>query len=71
VVENGGQHSLREKNGKIELKAGDHDFKVDLFQNEGAVRLKVRWETDGIPKEIIPSSELFHRADPELDRAKE
>jgi hypothetical protein len=70
VVENGGQHSMVEKNGKIELKAGDHEFKVDLFQNVGAVGLKVRWETEGVSKQIIPASVLFHQADPDLDKPK-
>jgi hypothetical protein len=68
VVENGGLHAMEEKNGRIELKAGDHEIKVDLFENEGQVGLKVSWETDGVAKQIIPASALFHKADKDLDK---
>ena len=68
VVENGGLHAMEEKSGKVELKAGDHEFKVDLFENEGDVGLKVSWQADGLAKEIIPAAALFHKADEKLDK---
>jgi hypothetical protein len=68
VVENGGLHGMEEKNGKAELKAGDHEIKVDLFENEGEVGLKVSWQADGLAKEIIPAAAFFHKADEKLDK---
>jgi hypothetical protein len=71
VVENGGLHSMVEKDGNIKLNAGDHEFRVDLYQNEGAVGLKIRWETIGVAKEIIPAAALLHKIDTDLDKPKE
>lgn len=68
VVENGGLHAMEEKSGEMELKAGDLPLKIDLFENEGDVGCKVSWETEGMPKEIIPEKVLFHRKDKELDK---
>jgi hypothetical protein len=68
VVENGGLHSMEEKSGEVQLAEGDHEFKVDLFQNEGEVGLKVSWEGAGLAKEIIPDKALFHRKDAQLDK---
>jgi hypothetical protein len=68
VVENGGLHGMEEKNGTIELKAGDHDLKVELFENEGEVGLKVSWRAEGLDKQIIPASALFHKSDEKLDK---
>lgn len=68
VVENGGLHGMEEKNGSVELKAGDHEIKVELFENEGEVGLKVSWQADGVAKQIIPASALFHKPDEKLDK---
>jgi hypothetical protein len=68
VVENGGLHAMEEKSGEVELKAGDHDFKVDLFENNGEVGCKVSWETEGKAKELIPEAAFLHRPDKELDK---
>lgn len=68
VVENGGLHGMEEKSGELELKAGDHPLKIDLFENEGDAGCKVSWEAEGMPKEIIPEKALFHRKDKELDK---
>jgi hypothetical protein len=68
VVENGGLHGMEEKNGAVELKAGDHEIKVELFENEGEVGLKVSWQADGVAKQIIPASAFFHKPDEKLDK---
>jgi len=69
VVENGGLHAMEEKNGVVELKAGDHEIKVDLFENEGEVGLKVSWQAEGLEKQIIPAKAYFHKPDEKLDKA--
>ncbi len=61
VVDNGGLHPMEEQSGEIELKAGDHEFKVDLFENGGGVGCRVYWQATGGAREIIPEAVLFHR----------
>jgi PA14 domain-containing protein len=68
VVENSGLHPMEEKSGEIELKAGDHEIKVDLFENEGEVGVKLSWEAAGMTKEVVPDAALFHRKDKDLDK---
>jgi len=68
VVDNGGVHPMEEKSGEIELKAGEHDIKVELFENDGEVGCKLSWESSGSAKEILPDGVLSHRKDKDLDK---
>lgn len=68
LVDNGGLHAMEEKSAEVALKAGDHEIKVDLFENEGEVGLKLSWEASGMSKEIVPETALFHVKDKELDK---
>ncbi|MDF2440787.1 MAG: hypothetical protein JWN98_1771 [Abditibacteriota bacterium] len=60
VVDNGGTHGMEEKSGKVELKAGDHDLKVDFFENSAGAGCRFRWSGPGIEKQIVPAAALFH-----------
>jgi len=60
VVDNGGLHAAEEKSEEVELKAGDHDLKLDFFQNEGEAVCKFSWQPPGKDKEIVPASVLSH-----------
>lgn len=60
VVDNGGLHGMEEKEGEIDLKAGDHEIKIEFFQNGGGAGIKASWEAEGIPKEIISDKVFFH-----------
>jgi hypothetical protein len=51
---------MEEKSGEVELKKGDHPIKLEFFENEIEVGLKFSWETEGIEKQIVPASALFH-----------
>jgi hypothetical protein len=68
VVDNPGCHAMEEKSGEAVLKAGDHEIKIDLFENMGGVGIKVSWETEGMAKEIIPEKAFFHKRDKDLDK---
>ena len=68
AVDNGGLHAMVEKAGKVELKAGLHEIRVELFENDDKAGLKLSWERPGGEKERIPASAYFHRKDPDLDR---
>src|SRR5579862_29823 len=68
VVDNGGLHALEEKSGEVELKAGEHDLKVELFENDGDVGCKLSWEAPDAAKEILPEGALIHKKDKDLDK---
>jgi hypothetical protein len=68
VVNNGGLHAMEEKSGEVELKAGEYEIKVDLFQNEGEVGIKVAWEAPDLAREMLPGSALYHKMDKDLDK---
>ena len=71
VVDNNGLHAMEEKSGEVELKAGDHDLKVEFFQNAGGAGCKFSWQGTDLPKEIVPAKALFHKKDaPKVDAPK-
>jgi len=61
IVDNGGLHAAEEKSGEVELSAGDHEIKLEFFENTGEASCKLSWETPGAQKEIVPAKVLFHR----------
>jgi hypothetical protein len=68
VVDNGGLHVMEEKSGEITLRAGDHDIKLELFENDGEVGCKLSWETPSAAKEILSEGAFMHRKDKDLDK---
>jgi len=68
LIDNNGLHGMEEKDGEVELKAGDHPIKLEYFENEGEAGMKLSWETEGVAKEIVPASALFHVADKDADK---
>ncbi len=68
VVDNGGLHAMEEKSGEVQLKAGDHDLKVELFENDGDVGCKLSWEAPNAAKEILPEGAFIHKKDKDLDK---
>jgi len=61
VVDNGGLHAMEEKDGDVELKAGNHDIKIEYFENDGDHGCIVSWEPAGGAKQVIPADVLFHK----------
>jgi hypothetical protein len=61
VVDNGGLHAMEEKDGEVELKAGDHELKLEFFENGGGAGVKLSWEYEGQAKEITPEKVLSHK----------
>src|SRR5207253_2206750 len=43
VVDNGGLHGMAERDGDVELTAGDHDIVVEFFENGGAAGCLLSW----------------------------
>lgn len=68
IVDNGGLHAMEEKSGELELKAGDHEIKMELFENDGEVGCKLSWESANLAKEILTDAVLSHKKDKDLDK---
>lgn len=64
VVDNGGLHDMQEQDGKVELKAGEHELRIDYFENEndGGAGCVLSWRTKSKPKQVVPAAVLFHEA---------
>lgn len=61
IVDNGGTHDMVEASGKVELKAGDHEIKVEFFDEEEDAGCILSWQAEGKAKEVVPASVLFHK----------
>ena len=68
VIDNNGLHPMEEKSGELDLKAGDHPIRVEMFENVGGAGCRISWEGPGLAKEIIPAKAFFHLKDKDLDR---
>jgi len=64
AVDNGGLHAMEEKDGTVELTAGDHAILVEFFENEGGAGCVLSWEPAGGAKEVVPAKVLFHKEKP-------
>ncbi len=61
VVDNGGLHAMTEVSGEVDLPAGDHALMVEFFQGGSVGGCRMSWESDTIPKQIIPATALWHQ----------
>lgn len=68
VIDNNGLHAMEEKSGEIELTAGDHPIRIEMFENSGFAGCRISWEGPGLAKEIIPAKAFYHAKDKDLDR---
>jgi uncharacterized repeat protein (TIGR03806 family) len=60
VINNDGLHGMREISRTLTLAAGDHDLRVEFFENLGGAGLQLRWTPPGDTKKIVPLNVLFH-----------
>lgn len=58
VVNNDGDHGVKEKGGKVTLKPGVYPLEVIWFNGGGGSWLDVYYQTATMPKQIIPSTIL-------------
>ena len=65
VVENGGLHEMQEESGKVELKAGEHEIRIDYYENEndGGAGCVLCWKSKDLARAVVPASALFHKAE--------
>lgn len=59
VVDNGGSHGSRYREGQIFLEEGYHDIVVQYFQEIGSREMELWWTPPGGPREIVPLEALW------------
>jgi hypothetical protein len=55
IVNDWGTHAVRDTPGTISLEAGSYPFVVEYFQDGGSSEIHVSWQSDLIPRQVIPS----------------
>jgi hypothetical protein len=65
AVDNGGLHDMQEQSESVELKAGEHEIRIDYFENEndGGAGCVLSWKGKDLAKAAVPASALFHKPD--------
>ena len=65
VIDNGGLHEMQEQAGDVELKAGDHEIRIDYYENEndGGAGCVLRWKSADQARQVAPESALFHKGE--------
>lgn len=58
VVEDWGTHAARDTAGSITLEAGAYPIAVEYFQEGGGAEMSISWESELIPRQIVPSVAL-------------
>jgi len=67
-IDHDGTHPVKETASKaMRLSAGNHDLQLKYFQNNREGRLILSWKYDGIEKEVIPATALWHSYEQDLD----
>lgn len=60
IVDNDGDHGMRERSGEVILNEGLHPFRVEFFQGGGGKGLKVSYKGPGFEHKEIPPSAFKH-----------
>ncbi|MEO6182442.1 MAG: PA14 domain-containing protein [Verrucomicrobiota bacterium] len=66
AVDHGGTHEMTEMSGPSELKAGDHEIKIEFFDSEEEAGCVLSWKTDDKAMEVVPAAVFFHKADSDV-----
>ncbi|MEX0314892.1 MAG: alkaline phosphatase family protein [Allomuricauda sp.] len=59
LVDNDGNHGVRERSGSSELTKGKHLIRVEFYNGGGGYHLDVKYKGPNIVKQIIPGNSLF------------
>lgn len=62
LVDNDGNHSVRERSGSIALRKGKHLIRVEFYNSGGGYHLDARYKGENVPKQIIPVDKLYRTA---------
>lgn len=67
VINNDGTHRMDEDSKTVDLAAGDHELKIEYFQNKDKAGCVLSWKYEGVDKQVIPASAFWHKFERELD----
>ncbi|MBR9854751.1 MAG: sulfatase-like hydrolase/transferase [Algicola sp.] len=59
IVDNDGDHGVRERSGSLQLAKGKHLVRVEYFNGGGGFHLDVKYKGPNTPKQIIPANHLY------------
>lgn len=68
ILNNDGIHETSEKSGAVELPAGDHDIRLEYYEEKNLSECLLSWSFPGQDKELIPEAALWHVEKPALVR---
>ncbi len=60
VISNGGTHGMKAESSRLSLTGGEHDLRIEYFQNQHGAGCNLAWESESRAKEIVPAEVLFH-----------
>src|SRR6185436_2181528 len=60
LIDNWTDHAPTENAGFIALQAGNlYDIKMEMYENGGGATATLSWSSPTVPKELIPSAQLY------------
>ena len=67
LVDDWNSHPATENSGRITLEAGKtYDIRMEYYQNYGTALAKLEWSSASQPRQVIPATQLYPAAGPEL-----
>lgn len=67
LIDNDGKHRMDEDSKTLELTAGDHEFRVEYFQNKDKAGCVLSWKYENVDKQVIPASAFWHKFNKTID----
>ncbi len=61
VIDNGGNHPMRERSASLTLEAGAQPLRLDYEEVSGEAGVRLEWSGPGVPRQPIPTSALRTR----------
>ncbi len=63
VINNWTRHAPTVNSGRIDLVAGQrYDIRMEYFEHTGGAVIRLEWQAAGVPRQVIPTSQLFPTA---------
>ncbi|MFT3702299.1 MAG: alkaline phosphatase family protein [Agriterribacter sp.] len=59
IVDNDGDHGVKERSGEINLTPGKHSIRIEYFNADGGYWLDAFYKGPGLAKQLIPANKLF------------
>lgn len=68
VLDHDGYHPPREIGLRtVTMTCGDHEIRLEHYQNAKAGRCVLSWQYEGVEKQVIPSTAFWHKVEKGLD----